>query len=72
MAEAALVLVSFGVADREARALGLEKLAAEMKEKLPEMEVRQAYTSVFIRKKLLEEGVKIPSLPECLEERRPC
>ena len=70
MAEAVLVLVSFGVAGREARALGLEKLAAEMKEKLPEMEVRQAYTSVFIRKKLLEEGVKIPSLPECLEELR--
>ena len=64
--DAALVLVSFGVAGREARALGLEKLAREMGEALPDMEIRQAYTSVFIRKKLLKEGIIIPSLAECL------
>lgn len=64
----ALVLVSFGVAGHEARALGLEKLAVEMGEALPGLEIRQAYTSVFIRKKLLREGIVIPSLGECLEE----
>jgi sirohydrochlorin cobaltochelatase len=64
--DAALVLVSFGVAGREARALGLEKLAREMGEALPDIEIRQAYTSVFIRKKLLKEGIMIPSLAECL------
>lgn len=64
--DAALVLVSFGVAGREARALGLEKLAMEMGEALPDMEIRQAYTSVFIRKKLLKDGISIPSLAECL------
>ena len=65
---AALVLVSFGVAGHEARALGLEKMALEMGEALPGLEIRQAYTSVFIRKKLLREGIVMPSLGECLEE----
>ena len=66
MEKAALVLTSFGVADAGARALGLEKLAVEMGQALRGLEVRQAYTSVFIRKKLLKEGTIIPSLPECL------
>lgn len=67
MERAALVLTSFGVAGREARALGLEKIVSELGEALPDLEIRQAYTSVFIRKKLLKEGVVMPSLTECLE-----
>ena len=67
MEKAALVLTSFGVAGREARALGLEKLAAELQKALTDAEIRQAYTSVFIRKKLLKEGIVMPSLSECLE-----
>lgn len=65
--KAALVLTSFGVAGREARALGLDKLVVELQKALPDVEIRQAYTSVFIRKKLLKEGLVMPSLSECLE-----
>lgn len=70
MERAALVLASFGVAGREARALGLEELAQEMQETMQGMAIRQAYTSVFIRKKLLKEGISMPSLSECLEKLR--
>ena len=66
MVKPALILTSFGVAGREARALGLDKLAAEIQAALPGVEIRQAYTSVFIRKKLLKEGIIMPSLPDCL------
>ena len=70
MDRSALVLISFGVAGHEARAKGLDKLAAELHDSLPGMEIRQAYTSAFIRKKLMKEGVIVPALPECLEDLR--
>ena len=54
MVKPALIITSFGVADGEARALGLDKLTKEIQAALPGAEIRQAYTSVFIRKKLLK------------------
>ena len=61
-------MTSFGVADEEARQRGLEVLAADLAALCKDYDFRQAYTSVFIRKRLEKRGIHIPSLEECLRD----
>ncbi len=64
----AIILVSFGVAEKEARKNSLEALAEDIRRAFPGQDLFQAYTSAFLRKRLRRDGVDISSLEECLEE----
>lgn len=48
----AIVLVSFGASHDNSRKLCLEALAEDFRKEFPEAVIRQAYTSVFIRRAL--------------------
>ncbi len=63
----AILLTSFGVADDGARAACLDSLAADIRAALPDFELREAYTSNFIRGRLAKKGIQKDSLPEALE-----
>lgn len=65
MGKIALVLASFGVENKEARENGLAKLVEELEAALP-CDVFEAYTSAFIRNRLLARGIAVPSLRERL------
>lgn len=60
----AIILASFGSADDSIREKTFDKLATEIKEKFPEYEVRQAFTSNFMIKKLSRRGIFIPTPTE--------
>ncbi|SFT43464.1 sirohydrochlorin cobaltochelatase [Selenomonas sp. GACV-9] len=62
----ALVFVSFGVSDALARAASLDASAALLAQEFPAWSVQQAYTSNFIRKRLVSQGIEAYSLPELL------
>ena len=64
----ALVLASFGVSDAAARAASLDAAAALLQQEFPAWQVYQAYTSNFIRKRLVAAGVQAFSLPELLTQ----
>lgn len=66
----AIILVSFGSADDLIRAKTFDKLAAEIKEKFPAYEVRQAFTSNFMIKKLLRRGILIQTPAEEISKLR--
>ena len=66
----AIVLASFGVGQAEARERCLDALAFETAQAFPAYEIRQAYTSAFIRKRLAAAGMFVPSLPEALQQLR--
>jgi len=66
--EQAILLVSFGVSQPDVRQRCLETLAAEIAAAFPAYTLRQAYTSVFIRRRLADQGIRMPSLPEALEQ----
>ena len=60
----AILLVSFGSADDSIHAKTFDKLAEEIKEKFPAYEVRQAFTSNFMIKKLSRRGIYIQTPAE--------
>lgn len=55
----AIILASFGSADDSIREKIFAQLASEIKEKFPTFEVRQAFTSNFMIKKLAARGIFI-------------
>ena len=63
----AIIFTSFGVADHTARSRTLDKTAIEIRSAFPQATVFQAYTSNFIRRRLLAEGFQAYSLPELLD-----
>lgn len=64
--KAAVLMVHFGTSEAEGRALSLDAVNRDVKAAFPELEVRQAYASGIIRKKLEKEGLKIQGLQEAL------
>ena len=63
----AIVFCSFGVSDARARQACLDASAELIQQHFPAFTVRQAYTSVFIQKRLKAQGIVIDSLPEALD-----
>lgn len=66
----AILFTSFGVANEQARKNCIDAAAQRLQAAFPQVEVRQAYTSVFIKKKLAAQGILVDSLPEALERLR--
>lgn len=62
----AIVLVSFGASHDDSRRFCLDALANDFQKEFPEAVIRQAYTSVFIRKAMAKRGICIDSLAEAL------
>lgn len=60
----AIILASFGSADDSIREKIFNKLAAEFQKKFPAYEVRQAFTSNFMIKKLSRRGILIATPAE--------
>lgn len=60
----AIVVVSFGSTDEKIRAATIDSLAHEISVTYPTFEIRQAYTSNFIVKKLFRHGVLIQTVSE--------
>ena len=63
-----IVFASFGVADAKTRANSLDRTSFEIARAYPQYAVVQAYTSDFIRQKMLDMGLRALSVPECLDE----
>ena len=59
-----IVVVSFGSMDAEVRASTIDSLAHEISVTYPTYEIRQAYTSNFIVKKLFRHGVLVQTVSE--------
>ena len=66
----AIILANFGSADDSIREKIFDKLATEVKEKFPAYEIRQAFTSNFMIKKLAARGILIDTLPKAIEKLR--
>ena len=66
----AIILVHFGSADDAIRKNIFDKLATEIEEKFSGFEVRQAFTSNFMIKKLARRGILIDTLPEAIKKLR--
>lgn len=66
----AILVTSFGSADDSIRAKTFDKLAAEILEKFPAYEVRQAFTSNFMIKKLSRRGILIATPSEEISKLR--
>lgn len=64
----AILLAHFGTTDQTAREKAIEPLNEEVKRAYPELEVREAYTSRIIMKRLKDKGIHKDSLPEALEK----
>ncbi len=64
----AIIVVSFGTANDEIRALCIESVENRIKRSFPEYEVKRAFTSNFIIKKLSERNIYIDTLPQALEK----
>ena len=63
----AILFASFGVSNAGVRRATLDATAQEIAEAFPAYEVRQAYTSNFIRQRMAAEGRSAPSVPEALD-----
>lgn len=70
MMKKAILFTSFGVVSAKARKNCIDAAAQRLQAACPGHEVRQAYTSVFIKKRLAEQGIQVDSLPEALERLR--
>ena len=70
MVEGAIILASFGSADDSIRAKTMDKLAAEIKENFPAFEVRQAFTSHFMIRKLARRGISIDTPQQAIDNLR--
>ena len=68
--KSAILLTSFGSADDIIRANTFDKLATELKNFLPAFEVRQAFTSNFMIRKLSRRGIFIATPTEEIERLR--
>ena len=68
MTKGAIVAVSFGVGDIHVKERCLDALLADVREAFRDFEVREAWTSSFLRKKMAREGYVYPSLEELLGE----
>ena len=66
----AIILVSFGSSDDSIREKIFGRLAAELAEKFPTFEIRQAFTSNFMIKKLAARGILIDTLPQAISKLR--
>ncbi len=66
----AIILASFGSADDSIREKIFDKLAAEIQEKFPAYELRQAFTSNFMIKKLAARGISISTPTEEISKLR--
>ncbi|MBQ3451626.1 MAG: sirohydrochlorin cobaltochelatase [Selenomonadaceae bacterium] len=66
----AILLAHFGSADDAIRKNIFDKLAAEIREKFSACEVRQAFTSNFMIKKLARRGILIDTPPEAIKKFR--
>ena len=66
----AIILVSFGAADDSIREKIFDRLAAEIREKFSAFEIRQAFTSNFMIRKLSRRGILIDTLPEAIAKLR--
>lgn len=62
----AIVLTSFGSADDSIRAKTFDKLATEIQAQFPAFEVRQAFTSSFMIRKLARRGIFIQTPTEAI------
>ena len=60
----AIILASFGSIDPIVRARTINALAQDIQLNFANFDIRQAYTSNFIRKKLQNKGLNIPSIEE--------
>ena len=60
----AVILSSFGSADSIIRTRTIDALALNIKSAFPEIELRQAYTANFMRRKLKAQGVTVLSIEE--------
>ena len=64
-----ILAVSFGTSYEDTRSITIGAIENALAERNPEYEVRRAFTSNIIRKKLLErDGIKTDSVPEALEK----
>ena len=70
MADGAIILVTFGSADDSVRKKTFDKLAQEIKEKFSSFEVRMAFTSNFMIKKLARRGISIATPAEEISKLR--
>ena len=66
----AIILVSFGTADEKIFTRTIDALAKDVAAACPNFELRLAYTSNFIIKKLLKRGVKVLTVNEQIEDLR--
>ena len=66
----AIILASFGSIDPIIRAQTIDKLAEDIKLIFTNFDVKQAYTSIFIRKKLQGQGINILSIEEQIAKSR--
>ena len=64
----AIVIVSFGTADPEAKASCLDAVAADVTAAFPAYDVFEAWTSEFLRKKLARDGKEMNSLGQVLSK----
>ena len=64
-----ILAVSFGTSYEDTRSITIGAIESALAERNPGYEVRRAFTSNIIRKKLLErDGIKTDSVPEALEK----
>lgn len=63
-----IVFASFGVAAEAAREKSITPIVREIETAFSDVTVVEAYTSAFIRRRLKEMGISMPSVSECLEE----
>ena len=66
----AIILASFGSADDSIREKIFDKLAAEISSTFPAFEVRQAFTSNFIIRKLARRNIFVPTVAEEISKLR--
>ena len=70
MRDVAIVLASFGSADDKIRATTFDALATELEKFFPTFEVRQAFTSNFMIRKLARRGILIDTPPDAIARLR--
>lgn len=70
MTKQAILLASFGSADDDIRAKTFDKLAAELSAAFPAFEVRQAFTSHFMIRKLARRGISIDTPQQAIDKLR--
>ncbi|MBP2632962.1 MAG: Sirohydrochlorin cobaltochelatase [Firmicutes bacterium] len=64
----AIIVVSFGTANDEIRTLCIESVENKIRCNFPEYEVKRAFTSYFIIKKLSERNIYVDTLSQALEK----